>query len=133
MPRGWLSACAPALLVLAASACDLTDSDVICTSNIVWGLHVTVQDSVTGAPTASGARLIARDGAYADTTSQPIGHANPDSGILIAAEERPGFYTVTVEKSGFLTWERAGVVVTMDDYDCHVIPVNLVARLRRDP
>ena len=133
MPCGRLSRCTLALLAVAATACDLTDSDVICTTHIEWGLRVSVQDLVTGAPTASGARLIVRDGSYADTSSQAIVRVNPDSAILLAAAERSGVYTVTVEKSGFLTWERVGVVVTIDDYDCHVIPVNLVARLRRAP
>jgi hypothetical protein len=128
-----LAQAALSVLGLAASGCDLTDGDIVCTSNIVWGLNVTVQDSLTGAPTASGARLIARDGAYADTASVPIGHPTPDSEVLRSAEERPGVYSVTVEKDGFLTWERTGVVVTPDGYDCHVVPVHLVARLRRAP
>jgi hypothetical protein len=111
----------------------LTDAGVVCTDNIVWGINATVQDSLTGAPAASGARLIARDGTYADTTTMPFGHEDPNRGTLFAAEERPGVYTVTVDKAGFLTWERSGIVVTMDEYDCHVVPVHLVARLRRSP
>ena len=132
-PRRSLARAARSRLGLAAIGCDVTDLGVVCTDNIVWGLNVTVQDSVTGAPAASGARLIVRDGTHADTASQPVGHVNPDSGTLRAAEERPGVYGVTVEKEGFLTWQRTGIVVTMDDYDCHVVPVHLVARLRRAP
>jgi hypothetical protein len=121
------------LLGLAAIGCDLTDGEVVCTDHIESGLHVAVQDSLTAAPAASGARLIARDGTYADTASFPTGRADLDGQVLRAADERPGVYSVTVEKDGFLTWARTGIVVTMDDYDCHVVPVHLVARLRRAP
>jgi hypothetical protein len=131
-PRS-LAKSALALLGLAAIACDLTDSKVVCTAHIEPGLHVAVQDSLTGAPAASGARLIARDGTYADTASFPAGRADLDGQVLHAADERPGVYSVTVEKDGYLTWERTGVVVVMDDYDCHVVPAHLVALLRRAP
>ena len=115
---------------LAGGACDLLDSDpALCTDEFVYGLHVTVQDSVTGAPAASGAQLIARDGAYADTVTVPPAAEDPDNWVLQAAGERPGVYTVTVRKAGFLAWERTGVVVTADD--CHVRTVELTARLQR--
>jgi hypothetical protein len=128
-----LAQAALSLLALAATGCDLTDSERICTDHIEPGLHVPVQDSLTGAPAASGARLIARDGTYADTASFPAGRADLDGQVLYAADERPGVYSVTVEKDGYLTWERTGIVVVMDDYDCHVVPVHLVARLQRAP
>jgi hypothetical protein len=119
-------------LALAVSSCDLLDNgDRICTANFVHGLHVIVQDSLAGTPAASGARLIARDGAYADTATVPPAAEDPDNWVLRAAGERPGTYTVTVEKSGFVTWQRSNVVVAMDDYDCHVVPAQLTARLQR--
>lgn len=123
---------AVALLVITGSACDLNDPDVVCTANIEWGVHVTAEDSLTGT-FVQGARLVARDGAYVDTASVRVTFAASDREILLAAEERPGVYSVAVEKDGFLTWERTGLVVTMDDYDCHVVPVELVARLQRAP
>jgi len=129
--RGALS-----LLLLGMSGCDILDSssrDVICTDNFVVGIAVTVQDSLTGAPAASGAMLIAREGAYADTAVVPPNAPNPDSRVLGAAGERPGTYTVTVSKNGYRTWERTGVVVTMDEYGCHVRTVELVARLQPSP
>jgi hypothetical protein len=120
------------LIAVAASACDLLDSEpIFCTGEFVSGLHVSVQDSVTGAPTASGAQLIARDGAYADTATVPPAAPNPDAWVLLAAGERPGVYVVTVRKAGFATWERTGVEVTADE--CHVRPVALTARLQRVP
>ena len=121
-----------ALLAFALGACDSLDSrPIACTEVLVWGLHVTVQDSATGAPSASGAQLIARDGAYADTSSYPPNRADLDALPLVAAGERAGTYTVTVRKTGFLDWERSHIVVTADE--CHVRPVALTARLKRAP
>ena len=125
----------PALLALVTfvlGACDALDSPpVYCTDNFVWGLQVQVEDSITSAPSASGAQLIARDGAYADTASYAPNRPDLDDLPLVAAGERAGTYTVTVRKSGFLDWERSNVVVTADE--CHVRPVALTARLERAP
>jgi hypothetical protein len=120
------------LFAVAFGACDALDSPpVYCTNNFVWGLQVEVQDSVTSAPAASGAQVIARDGAYADTASYPPNRPDLDNLPLVAAGERAGTYTVTVRKAGFIDWERSNVVVTADE--CHVHPVALTARLRRTP
>lgn len=69
------------LLLLAASGCDLIGDSlpVNCTDNFVMGLHLSVQDSLTGAPAASGAVLITREGAYADTAVAPSAAQNPDT------------------------------------------------------
>jgi len=123
-----------ALLLLGMISCDIVDGrDIYCLDNFVSGLEVRVQDSLTGAPAASGAMLIARDGAYADTAVVPPGAANPDTWVLSVAGERPGTYTVTVSKDGYLTWQRTGVVVRMDQYGCHPQTVELVALLQRSP
>lgn len=120
------------VIVLGLGGCDLIDGPgVICTANFVFGLSVAVQDSTTGAPAASGAELIARDGAYADTAGFPPGRPDLDAQPLVSAGERPGTYTVTVRKPGFVDWVRSGVVVTADE--CHVHTVELTARLRPAP
>jgi hypothetical protein len=121
-----------ALSAFALGACDSLDSrPVFCTDNFVWGLHVTVQDSATGTPSASGAQLIARDGAYADTSAYPPNRPDLDNLPLVAAGEREGTYRVTVRTAGFVDWERSDIVVTSDE--CHVRPVALTARLKRAP
>jgi hypothetical protein len=131
MPRTLCALLAGAALGLLG-ACDLVDSrDVICTGVFVSGLRVTVQDSVSGAAAASGAQLIAQDGAYADTASYPPNRPDLDAEPLQSAGERPGTYTVTVRIAGFLDWVRSGIVVTADE--CHVRPVALTARLQRVP
>jgi hypothetical protein len=125
--------CSPlALAALLLGACDILDSrDVICTDSFLSGLEVTVEDSLTGAPSASGAQLIAQDGAYADTVSYAPNRPDLDAQPLRSAGERPGTYTVSVRKPGFFEWVRSGIVVTADE--CHVRPVALTARLQRTP
>ena len=120
------------LLVLVTGACDVLDSSpVVCTRELRFGLIVTVEDSVTGAPAAADARLVARDGAYADTVIGPSPATDPNALTLFAVPERPGTYELTVSKNGFLTWQRSRVIVTADE--CHVRPVAVTARLRHAP
>jgi hypothetical protein len=95
-----------------------------------YGLIVEVRDSVTGEPAAVGARLVARDGAYADTSKQlPDPYTDPL--VLHAAGERAGWYDVSVKKAGYSDWRRTPVRVTKDD--CHVRTVRLAARLQPAP
>ncbi len=122
-----------AIALLSVAGCDLLDDNtgLACTANFVFGLEVAVQDSSTGAPAASGAQLIAQDGAWADTVAFPSNRPDLDAQPLVSAGERPGTYTVTVRKAGFRDWQRSGVVVTADE--CHVHPVDLTARLQPAP
>jgi len=92
-----------------------------------FGLSVYVKDSVTAAPAASGATLIARDGTWADTVSLPAGKAGLDGLGLNTAGERAGTYSLTVHKAGYHDWVKSGVVVTADV--CHVHPVVVTALL----
>lgn len=119
--------------LLTAAGCDLLDNNagLLCTENFVFGLQVAVQDSSTGSAAASGAQLIAQDGAWADTVGFPPNRPDLDVQPLVSAGERPGTYTVTVRKGGFRDWQRTGVVVTADE--CHVHPVELTARLQPAP
>lgn len=120
LPPRWAGVRAATLVIGAAAftGCDLV-TDTACTSIMVPALMVDVVDSTTNAPAGSGARIIATDGAYADTTT--------GGGAL--AGERPGLYTVTVEQEGYRTWSRSGIRVTRDE--CHVRTERIVARLQR--
>jgi hypothetical protein len=113
------------VLLLAAlySSCVMIVGPV-CTHEVRPGLMVEVRDSITGAPVAAGARVIARDGAFADTafTGSSEGVAGAD-----LAHERAGNYTVTVEQEEFAPWSRSDVYVTADK--CHVHTVSLVVLL----
>ena len=87
-------------------------------------LSVEITDSITGAPLASGARVIASDGAFADTAIDE----GSDSDRSLALE-REGTYTVTVDREGYAPWSQHGVLVTGDK--CHVHTVTVFARLQR--
>jgi hypothetical protein len=116
-----------ALAAGAIAACDLPFTGS-CSTDFRYGIIVEVRDSVTGAAAAVDARLIVRDGTYADTSDQlPF----TDPLILRAAGERGGRYDLTIQKAGYHEWTRAGVRVREDR--CHVIPVRLEARLQAAP
>lgn len=106
---------------LTATAC--SEDPVRCTGSFAYGISVQVQDSVSGAAAATGARLVLREGAYVEIADQPLGGVS-----LSGAGERPGVYSVTVEKAGYHDWTRTNVRVTADE--CHVQGVSLTARLQ---
>ena len=94
-----------------------------CNLNLVYGLVIVVTDSSSGAPLGGVETIVeVRDGAYVDTLP-PFG-PNEYSG----AGERPGTYSVTVQRSGYRVWRRDGIRVREDE--CHVIPVRVNARLQ---
>ncbi len=113
---------------LVLSACSQNSPQPrVCTALFAYGITVTVVDSVTGAPAASGAVLVARDGAYTDSVPTPGSWPNTSS--VAGAGERAGTYTVTILKPGYKPWTQTGVTVTKDE--CHVRGVALTAKLQR--
>ena len=107
-----------------------------CTTEARPGITVEVRDSISGAPVAD-VRVIARDGAFADTAEVPVTFALsttsdeplPPINVFHLVHERPSTYLVTAEKEGYQLWSRSGVQVR--DGGCHVRTVSLVARLQR--
>lgn len=111
-------------VALAAAACDSPAE--VCAGVGAPGLVVAVADSLTGAPAAAGATLVARarGGAYADSST-----GARDDQPLVGADDRPGVYDVAVRKAGYVAWRRAGVEVR--DGCPHIRTVRLTARLAR--
>jgi hypothetical protein len=113
-------------VVLAAtimvSACD--GDPVACNQQAVPAISVSVQDSASGTPAGRGARIIAKDGAFADTARATASYDGP----YPLALERRGTYTVTVEQQGYRTWSQSGVSVSQDR--CHVRTAALTAKLQ---
>jgi hypothetical protein len=106
----------------------MAPNDVACTEILVYGLSVTVRDSVTHIPAGRQALAVAQDGAYTETL-QFLGEFNPtDSLTFVGAAERAGTYQITVTKAGYQTWTRGGVPVRADV--CHVLPVAVEVRLQ---
>jgi hypothetical protein len=118
-------------LTLSLAGCRLFDQQRMCTLNLVWGISVQVRDSVNGALGASGAKLVARSGTYADSMSYPAGHPEMDAGTLVAAGEHAGLFTVTITKAGYRDWTKNDVRVTGDE--CHVNTTELTALLQPLP
>ena len=114
-------------LGLLTTSC-MAPNDVVCTENLVYGLSVTVRDSVTGVPAGRQATAVAQDGSYTETL-QFLGAFSPtDSLTFFGVAERAGTYQITVTKAGYQTWTRGGVQVLADV--CHVHPAAVEVRLQ---
>ena len=107
---------------LAASACN--SDPIACTLQAVPAVAVTVRDSAAGTLVGRGARIVAKDGAFADTARATDTYDGPYD----LARERPGTYTVTVEQQGYRIWSQPNVSVGRDA--CHVRTASLTARLQ---
>ncbi|HEU6450084.1 MAG TPA: carboxypeptidase-like regulatory domain-containing protein [Gemmatimonadaceae bacterium] len=99
-------------------------TSTVCTNEARPAISVEALDSTTNASVRAGARIIASDGAFADTviTVEDFG------GAYGLAHEREGSYAVTVEQEGYAPWSRSDVEVTRDE--CHVRTVRLTALLQ---
>ena len=78
------------VVTTATASCRLFDKEKVCTLDLRNGLLVTVKDSVTGAFAASGAKLVVRDGTYADSASRLAGDPQLDALPFGVAAERAG-------------------------------------------
>ena len=121
MPRFFTFALLPG--TVAVSACNLVPG--ACTTEAVPAVSVDVRDMITNTPAGRGARIIARDGAFADTADFTGSYDGPYG----VAHERAGTYTVTVEQQGYNVWSQTGLNVSRGE--CHVRTVSLTARLQR--
>jgi hypothetical protein len=118
------------LTLLAAMSCSGSPGSTspVCTTEFRYGLSVYVKDSLTGAGIASGASLVARDGAFKDSVSQPGGRPDLNVFPLLSAGERAGTYQISVSKPGYLPWSRSSVRITANE--CHVNPTSVTALLQ---
>jgi len=104
-----------------------------CTGSYEPALDVFVLDARTNAPAAEGAIVTVRDGNYTETLrTYRFYRPEPPDTVEVAlsfagAFERPGTYTVRVEKAGYEPWEIRNVRVREDE--CHVITRRLEANL----
>jgi hypothetical protein len=120
-----------AIAVLGAlSGCLAVQGTIDCTCEYVYGINVLIRDAHTDEPLASGATVTIRDFKYVEELK--IMPSPVDSKPLCAygAGERPGTYSITIEKPGYKKWERSGVAVTADE--CHVKRVTVNAYLERE-
>ena len=102
-----------------------------CTRERRPGVVVRVLDARTNRPPPRGATLVARDGAFADSTA--LAEPRPERGggvgevVLRTARERAGTYALEVRSPGYRPWRAGGVVVHQGI--CHVETVELIVYL----
>lgn len=97
---------------------------IYCTYEARAGITLDVHDSATNALVGRNSKIIAREGAVADTSR----FTAVSDGPYPLVYERAGTYTVTVEQAGYKLWTQAGVLVTKNG--CHVNGVAVTARLQ---
>lgn len=112
------------LAALACAGCNFLSGPTVCTTEARPAIHVEIRDAITNTSVAGDGRVIATDGAFADTVVTMTGLV-----VVGLAHERPGQYTVTVEQAGYQVWTRSGIQVR--DGTCHVQTVSVVALLQR--
>lgn len=109
------------VLMLLVLSCDLSDdnsNEVICTTEFVYGLNVSIKDAVTNSVIIDVITVIASDGAYEETL---MTIDNNES--FFGAGERPGNYIILVTSNNYETFVSDEIVV--DANECHVIPESL--------
>ena len=117
-----------ALAVALGTGC--RGQELVCPLNLSPGVAVEVRDAFSGAPIASGSKLVAQAGTYADSMSFPVGQPDLDTAHLTGAY-RVGVYTLTVTKTGYQPWVQTNVIVTGDR--CGVNLTDLTATLHAAP
>ncbi len=109
MPK--LRAAVLALVLPAIAACSADHYSIA-------GLRMEIRDAVTGAPAAMNVTLEVRDGDYLETVNGAeiwMGARPEDALVLMAADDRPGRYDITITSAGYEPWVRTGVVVRRTD------------------
>lgn len=102
--------------LLLATQCNEDDNGIACTEEARAGLNITIKDAITNAYLNEGVSVVASDGSYSETL-ESFDSAEP---VFSGAYEREGNYTITVSKTGYVTYTSEVISVTSDV--CHVIP-----------
>lgn len=111
-------------LCLTAVGCG-GDDGIACTTIAAASLNIKVTDAATGMSICD-ATVTAKDGTFTEVL-MPAGISS--SCQYAGPYERAGTYSVTVEKAGYVTQTKTGLVVTKDV--CHVMPVSATIALAK--
>ena len=111
-------------MLVCLSACNNTPADCILRPYSV-ALFVTVTDSATGQPAASGAIGVAQRPGLVDTMSEFSSLA------LVSTKAGAGTYDVTISKAGYGAWTAHDIQVSLSSCTFHGGALN--ARLQPAP
>jgi hypothetical protein len=104
-----------------------------CLAVALPGIVVFVVDNISGTPAAAGARGAVQAGTFRDSLIPHSIRGTPPNDTLLSLQSSRaghGTYLVTIEQSGYLPWQQAGVRVTQGGCGLHT--TTLTARLLPD-
>lgn len=111
------------ILAISCNSSDDNNGATNCTDIFVYGLNVTVKDSLANEILQEGVIVKAVDGIYEETLQSE----QSTSAVFVGAGERAGNYVLTVSKPGYETYTSGVITLTADE--CHVIPKEVAVAL----
>ncbi|WP_397444780.1 hypothetical protein [Polaribacter sp. R77954] len=97
--------------------CEEKGNEIVCTTEYVYGLHVTLLDASNSLPITDDVTVVIKDDNYEEVL-QIIESNNS----FFGAGERSGTYTITIISNSYITFVSEPITVTRNI--CHVIPVS---------
>ncbi|APE02251.1 hypothetical protein BM526_10560 [Alteromonas mediterranea] len=107
----------------------ISAEDVSCTTTVESGLVLSITDQSTQMPAACGVTVTTTEEAYTESVTNDEA-ACEDSEAISMLQERPGFYTLTVEKPGYQDYLMEGLGIGSDL--CHVLTREVNVELIRE-
>jgi hypothetical protein len=120
-----------ALLAMTIVSVGCGGPDLLCTMSVEPAIELFVYDATTAEPAWWSAAGVVRDGAFEDSLWAPSWLDSTVAIPMRAADERPGTYSIHLERSGYVPWDTSGILVTAGV--CHVQTVQVDAQLSRIP
>lgn len=96
----------------------VAESDVACTATVEDSLLLSVTDQAMQMPIACGVTATAMEEAYSETVMVDDTDCADDS-LIAMLDERPGFYTLSVQKQGYQDYLVDNIGIGKDL--CHVL------------
>jgi len=120
----------PLFVLVALAACDQGPRIVCAAPSSPAAIVVQPRDSIADTLLVTSAVGTIQDGTYIDSLRPFLGQGFPPP-YLVAGGQRAGTYTITVSVPGYVTWQRAGVVVARNF--CGLSTSMITARLLAVP
>lgn len=102
-----------------------------CTEELRSSIGITVYDSLTGHKLDICDITYQKTNISGDVTiiTEPFMGGCGESNVIIDFSQETGVFDIRIDKSGFETWHKSGVVVNNTSDGCHPVPVSLDAVL----